>query len=194
MIEKNGVKLSINGVTHKIAIEAPWTTYYKEVNALFKLDPEVSVLYNHEEPELKIVVRGNLEKAASIGRFFPRIKKFGNVTLNISVVDANGQSVPDINCPNQEAIEKMFADNEAVSFIKHVETIFGDTITYVVFEREVVQFYADNLTDLFGVISTLYQNIARDVFEDTIVAAGTCFFCTNIANFSNIEKATAKWP
>ena len=37
---------------------------------------------------------------------------------------------------------------------------------YVMFKPEVVQYWDDNLGDPHGNISTLAQEIARDVFED----------------------------
>jgi hypothetical protein len=39
-------------------------------------------------------------------------------------------------------------------------------LTYVAFKKEVVQFYADNLRDPNGFKSTLYQDIAEDVFGE----------------------------
>ena len=189
-----------------LRLSAPWTLFYQEVNALFEKDPEVKVLYNYEEPELKIAVKGNDEKAAILGRFIPTEKKFGNVTLNISVVGDDGKPVPDVNLPDEVAIEKAFAGNEAVSFIKHVQTIFQDNITYVVFKKEVVQYFGDNMSDLYGAISTLYQNIALDVFADTLASKGNFLFCTDVndnlgyaftwlknANVS-LGKPLGEWP
>ena len=39
-------------------------------------------------------------------------------------------------------------------------------ITYVIFKNCVVQFFNDNLNDAHGVISTLYQDIAAELFAD----------------------------
>ena len=39
-------------------------------------------------------------------------------------------------------------------------------MTYVVFKNCVVQFFNDNLNDCHGLISTLYQDIAAEIFED----------------------------
>ena len=48
-------------------------------------------------------------------------------------------------------------------------------LTYVVLKKEVVQFFNDNLNDIHGLETTLYQTIAKDVFDGTGV-----FFCTDI--------------
>jgi len=179
MLKSNVELNALDSDKAKLRLSAPWTIFYKEVVALFKKDEEVNVLYNDEEPELKLWVKGNDQKAAALARFIPTTKEFGNVILNMSVVGNDGQPVPDINCTTEEAIELVFRSNQAVSFIKHVETMFHDRITYVVFKQEVVQFFADNMTDIYGAISTLYQNIAKDVFEDTLSFSGACFFCTD---------------
>lgn len=161
-----------------LRLSAPWTIFYQEVYALFKNDPEVKVMYNDEEPELKLWVRGNDEKAACIARFFPRTKKFGNVILNMSVVGNDGQPVSDVNLPDAMAVSKMFEGNGALAFTKSVETLFGDTLTYIVFKKEVVQYYSDNMFDLYGCTSTLYQTIAQNVFSDTL-SPDKCSFCTD---------------
>ena len=165
-------------VKASLKMSAPWTIFYKEVYELFKRDPQVNVLYNYEEPELKLWVKGNDEKAAALARFMPTTKTFGNVVLNISVVGDDGQPVPDINCPDIEAFKKMFDGNGAVSFVKSIQTPFGDTFTYAVFVKEVVQFFSDNMFDLYGATSTLYQTIAADIFEDTLAEKGGFFFTT----------------
>ena len=51
--------------------------------------------------------------------------------------------------------------------------------TYVVFKNCVVQFFNDNLNDPHGVLSTLYQDIAREVFGDCGMAGGVAY-CTDV--------------
>ena len=48
-------------------------------------------------------------------------------------------------------------------------------MTYVVFVKEVVQYFNDDLGDANGVCSTLYQDIAKRLFTST----EGVFFCTN---------------
>ena len=51
-------------------------------------------------------------------------------------------------------------------------------MTYVVFKKEVVQYFNDSLGDIHGVCSTLMQDIAKDIFEDT----EGVYFCTDTEN------------
>lgn len=175
-----------------LKLQSPWVLFYKEVCALFARDPEVKVLFNNDEPELKIQVKGNDEKAACIARFFPKEKVFGNIVLNCSVVGDNGQPVPDVDLPDSIAIQKVFEDNGALSFIKEVQTPFQYSITYVVFVKEVVQYYSDNMYDLYGATSTVYENLARDIFEQPFRGENYCSFCTD-AEIS-LGCPLGEWP
>jgi len=40
-------------------------------------------------------------------------------------------------------------------------------MNHVVFENKVVQYFNDQLDDPYGVKSALYEDLARDVFEDS---------------------------
>jgi len=52
--------------------------------------------------------------------------------------------------------------------------LFNNPVDYVVFRNEVVQFFNDEMGDPNGLKSTLYQDIAKDVFADK----DGIFFCT----------------
>jgi len=174
----------------QLRMSSPWCNFYKEVAAFFAKDAEVKVLFNNEEPELKLLVE-NEKKAAALSAIMPTAKKFGNVTLNISVVPANGETIePAVD------LNAAFEGNGAVSFIRSVENMFGDVLTYIVFQREVVSYFADNLADYYGAINTLYQDIAEDIFEETIGLAGTAFFSTDLETNTAMALGTplGEWP
>ena len=67
------------------------------------------------------------------------------------------------------------AGNPVFAFTKTNEGVFTIPLSYVVFKNRVVQFFADNLQDVNGNITTLYETIAKDVFGET---PGICF-CTD---------------
>lgn len=151
---------------------APWVTYYREVDELFKKDKEVFVVLDEENVELKIYVN-NQSKASAIQYLLPTEKEFGNVILKIEVIPANGMkmrnvdeaSILDIAC-------EAFRDNDAVYTVTGVRSMFD--LIYVIFRKEVVQYFDDNLGDINGNCSTLYEVIARDVFRDVGVK-----YCTD---------------
>ncbi len=191
LLASNAEVDAVQGVKGNLRLSSPWVIFYKEVSAFFQEDPEVTVLFNNEEPELKIQVKGNDEKAACIARFFPKERAFGNVILKCSVVGDDGQPVPDINCDDKTAIDLMFKGNGAVSFIKKVDTIFGYTIVYVVFAREVVSYYSDNMYDIYGATSTLYQDLAAEIFGQ-LLHGDYCSFCTDAE--VSVGCPLGEWP
>lgn len=151
---------------------APWVTYYREVNELFKKDKKVLVVFDEENVELKIYV-DNPAKASAIQYLMPTEKEFGNVTLKIDVIPANGKTLRDVNTSNILTIAcDAFLDNDAVYMVTDVRSAFD--LVYVIFRKEVVQYFDDNLGDINGNCSTLYEVIARDVFNDMGIK-----FCTD---------------
>ena len=143
---------------------APWVTYYREVDALFKKDKEVFVVFDEENVELKIYVKDQI-KASAIQYLMPTEKEFGNVVLKIDVIPANGKELREVSTSNIVTIAcDAFRDNDAVYMVTDVRAVFD--LVYVIFRKEVVQFFDDNIGDINGNCSTLYEVIARDVFKD----------------------------
>ncbi len=193
LMKSNVETNALASVKGALKLQSPWVLFYKEVFAFFAKDPQIKVLFNDEEPELKIQVKGNDEKAACLARFFPTQKAFGNVILNCSVVGDDGQPVPDVNLDNKTAIMKMFEGNDAVSFIKDVPTPFQYSILYIVFAKEVVQYYSDDMYDLYGCTSTLYEDIARDIFQNAMdISSDFCSFCTDAE--VSLGTPLGEWP
>lgn len=161
---------------------SPWTNFYREIEALFAKDSEVKVLMNEEVPEVKIYV-DNSRKADAIAYLLPEEKDFGNVKLKITVVPAN-----DGIKSKFDAIQEAFLGNPALSYVWQARTPFGE-FDYVVFDAEVVQYFNDDMRDVNGNKSTLYQDIARDVIGEE---ANLCF-CTDAVN-KNLMKPLGEWP
>lgn len=177
----------------KINLSPPWIIYYREIEEMFKFDPEVRVLYNNDEYEVRLYVE-NAEKAEALSALIPREKEFGNITMKVNVVPANevNSSIDE----RSELFKKAFKGNGALSYITDIRGVLGYDITYIVFKRTVVQYFNDDISDANGNCSTLYQEIAKHIFgEDTGV-----FFCTDVkANLGDEEVPSlgvqaANWP
>lgn len=151
---------------------APWVTYYREVDELFKKDEEVFVVLDEENVELRIYVN-NQSKASAIQYLLPTEKEFGNVILKIEVIPANGMKIRNVDETNiLDIVCDAFRENDAVYMVTGVRSMFD--LIYVIFRKEVVQYFDDNLGDINGNCSTLYEVIARDVFRDVGVK-----YCTD---------------
>ena len=150
-------------------LSSPWVLYYREVEALFAEDPGVTISLDEVTCTLKIYVDNNPEKAEALTQLLPAYKYFGNIALKIEVLPSNIQATSKI-----DLFRKAFSGNPAVSYIETVDGIFR--ANYIVFKNKVVQYFADDLGDINGMHSTLYQDIAQDIFgsEEGI------YYCTDL--------------
>ena len=174
----------------KMKLSPPWCQRYSQIAALFKYDPEVHVIFDEDNYEIKLYVDDD-DKAAALTALLPEEYEFGNIKLKIQVVPANGEeTIIDDDTPIDELYETAFNGNGAFAFAKTIHGVMLlDGITYVVFNKQVVQYYTDNLSDYFGNHSTLYQDIALDVFGER----PNLYYCTNIEDpvFSELSE---EWP
>lgn len=153
----------------------PWQIFYSEIKEMFRGDPDISLFYDKDEQSIKLYV-DNPKKAAALECILPESKEFGNVNILISVIPSNMDLYNKIvsktfDQENWQTYIDAFEGNPVFESVKHFDTLY---ITYVIFKKEVVQFYTDDMSDINGKTSTLYENIARDVLKNT---AGV-FFCT----------------
>ena len=147
-------------------IAPPWVTFYSEIEALFGSDPAISIQIDEDEKIVSLFVEG-VAKADALAQLLPSEKTFGNVSVKICVVPAN------VMPKRIDLFVEAFKGNPAFSYATTSSGI-GFEFDYVVFRNKVVQFFNDNLGDVNGNESTLYEEIARDVFEDT-----GAMFCTD---------------
>ena len=159
---------------NKLKLSPPWTIYLHQLQAFFKKDPAVKIFYNERDGEITLYVRED-NKAEALRGLLPYEKSFGNVSVKINVVP--NEIVPDTD---KHVIEEAFTGNEALSYIRVVEAP-GEPFIYVVFKKEVVQYFNDDFTDLHGVCSTLYQTLADEIFEKV---PNNVFFCTDTGTVS----------
>ena len=152
----------------KINMSAPWLTYFREIEALFKQDPEVTIKFSGDPPRMVIYVE-NAIKADAISKLLPSEKNFGKVVATIKVIPANEKETKAV------LIQRALDGNPIFNRMVSAEGIFINPIHFCVFKKEVAQFWDDNLGDINGNISILYEDIAEDIFEDT----EGILFCTD---------------
>lgn len=160
----------MNSKLTNLNLSAPWVEFYQEIKALFGDDPAIRIDYNKDEKVISLRVEGQ-DKAEALEALLPKEKTFGNVTVKLLVIPANL-----LQTSRLSLFQAAFEGNPAFSYAKEVEpSVAAFGASYVVFKKKVVQFFNDDLSDVYGVKSTLYEEIARDVFGPD---AGV-FFCTD---------------
>ena len=166
----------------KLKLSPPWITYVNEVNALFGEDPDINITYDNSKMKLALYVKG-AEKAAAISQLMPLEKNFGNISLKIFVIPENGGKLHLIK-DKERIFIYAFENNPVLSFVLTTPSDIWDfNSIYVIFKNEVVQFFNDNLKDIRGNMSTLYQDIAEDVFEEMYGVS----YCTDLPEGTDIQ-------
>lgn len=171
-----------------LKLAPPWITYVSEVEQMFKYDKQVHVVYDNDELTLKLYV-DELNKADALEQLLPEEMVFGNVTLKISIIPANTVRVT--RTDKEGIFEYAFFNNPVLSFIRTVQGVFANNLTYVVFAKRVVQYYNDNLGDIYGQRSTLYETIAKNIF----LPQEGVYYCTDARDVDGLfGNPLGEWP
>lgn len=154
-----------------VKLSAPWVSYWHKVKALLGDDPDIQLEYNDLENKIKVLVNG-VAKADALTQLLPAEKTFGNVTVRTVVVPANLQQAD-----RADLIKDALTGNPNFAFMQKITGISTNRYAYVVFKKKVAQYWNDNLGDLHGNVSTLYQDLAKEIFggDDGIM------YCTDNA-------------
>ena len=176
----------------RLKVSPPWITYIHKLTALFDEDPQIAfnVDFSADRGPSVTLSINNGEKAAALIKLLPTEVEYGNITLTVTV-DCNHISNRAF-VSKKELFETAFEGNPifAYAVAPADEGYWYPTITYVVFKNCVVQFFNDNLNDCHGLVSTLYQDIATDIFLDE-VSEGV-FFNTDVEK--KLGKPLGEWP
>lgn len=123
-------------------------------------------------------------------QILPTEVPFGNITLEVII-----EGVPSDRAflDKKELFETAFSGNPAFAYVvspADKSAVWFDMV-YVVFKNCVVQFFNDNLNDCHGILSTLYEEIARNVL--TGEGSYGVYFNTDIER-GNVGKPLGEWP
>lgn len=151
----------------RVSLEAPWYSYCKKLQALFKLDKDIVVndLCDTDDPDYNYVIYievKNHKKYEALSRLLSDGVTFGSVEVRIYIYDEENDGVE--NAGQIKLYETLFEDNPLVKDIRTVTDPAGVDHSYVRFQPEVIQFFDDNLQDYNGNWTGLAQDIAKEVF------------------------------
>ena len=152
-----------------VKLSPPWYEYVNKIKALFDADEDIIVSFNEAAVELILRV-DNTDKFEALSHLLPAEKDFGGQKLKITMVPAN-----DAAKDNRQYLKDLFKGNPNVTRIEDVTGPITNSMTFIEFERDVIQYYNDNVADLHGNRTTVLEEIAREVFTDR----DGVFFCTD---------------
>lgn len=146
----------------ELKLSPPWITFYHEVEALFAEDSDVLVLFDEDDLTVRLIVTDE-EKAKALDAIMLHNVTFGNVTITVTVKYSEPNE--DKFAAKVRTFRKAFANNPAVTDILVAGNPIISQAGFVMFKKEVVQFFNDDLGDPFGRKSMLFQDIAEDVMD-----------------------------
>lgn len=170
-----------------VKLSPSWYTLWNEIKASIGNDPDVKVnpLVTKSSPfEVPIDVTGH-DKAVAIVSIMALRHQLGNITVDIQVKDEKGNVVSPETPESPEQLVEMvkkalgnnawFVDVVAKSPFPHARTI-----VYPVFKKDVIQFFNDDLSDLYN----NYNNVVAFVFGDVLNPApgGFSLYCSTAQN------------
>lgn len=167
-----------------LKLVSPWIDYYRKLDALFAPDPNVMVAYDEDGSTHTITLYVDGErKAAALGTLLKNEVRFGEVVLTIKVVPSN-------NVENKyfTLLKDAFDGNDAVRETVSVDDPVGGKHDFVIFKPEVVQYPNDDISDFYGLRSTLYQELAKEVI-DIPEEGDAIHFCTGDKRCDFIEMS-----
>lgn len=175
----------------RLKMSPPWVVYINKIIALFDGDPQIAcnVDYTGKSPYI-VLACNNGDKVTALQRILPEEVPYGGVTLKIGV---DGTPSNKTFATKKELFETAFAGNPAFEYaVAPAEDGYAwFSMVYVVFARDVVQIFSDNIADAHGVISTLYQDIASEVLTGEDVNG--VYFCTEVPH-EGLGKPLNEWP
>jgi len=175
----------------RLKISPPWITFINMIEALFDGDPQIACNVEESASGPSIVLAtNNGDKAAALLKLLPSEKTFGNIKLKI---DVDCDHVSNLAFPTMKSLfDTAFEGNPAYAYsVTPGDDTWFFSATYVVFKNCVVQFFNDNLNDCHGLISTLYQDIAAEVFEDA--GLNGVYFNTDVERGA-LGMPLGEWP
>lgn len=175
----------------RLKILPPWSIVIRKFEALFDGDPQIACNTNFSGSNPAIVLAcNNGDKVTALQQILPEEITFGGVTLKVAV-DGTPSNRAFTN--KKELFEVAFSGNPAFAYaVSPADDGYNwFSMVYVVFNNTVVQFFADNLNDCHGIISTLYQDIATELLTGPAVQG--VFFNTNVER-AGLGLPTGQWP
>ena len=175
----------------RLKILPPWSIFISKMVALFDGDPEIACNTNYEGSSPSIVLAcNNGDKVTALQQILPSEVEFGNVKLKVGV-----DGIPSNRAftNKKELFDTAFAKNPAYAYsVSPADDGYQwFSMVYVVFKNCVVQFFADNLNDCHGIISTLYQDIAEEILTGD--GAQGVYFNTDVERGA-LGLPLGEWP
>lgn len=151
-----------------LGLQSPWVTYNNYIHAILDPDPDIEVgdiekVSDNVDGIKKIdIIVNKHDKAEALKAVMMQKIVFGNITVFINIIDT------EVDDDQEALVEKFRVLFENNPIVKKIETITDPANvdhSFICFDPVVVQFYNDDMTDLYGNYNGLFEDIAREIFN-----------------------------
>jgi len=166
-----------------LRLSPPWHTFFNFVKHAIGKDRQVKVLEMKEVSEVDFLIQietKDKDKALALATILEPYKEFGNIKVYVEVLCFGKVVMPSEKkqnvCTLMNFYEKAFGAND---YFVHVEfkDFFGNMMLFPVFKKEVIQFFNDNLADLYqnfnGVVADVFKEILRFQIDEVSIRPST---------------------
>lgn len=160
------------------SVSNPWYTLWRKIYFTLSQDEEVSVSGLNKENDNKyniVVTAKQMHTAYALSQVIKPIFSFGNVKVEVIVKHQNIGILPSTKEDEQFMDEEVgllicaeFRNNKLFKGVvlvpKKEESLFAGKVV-ILFAKEVVQFYNDDVTDIFGNFNELVAYVFADIIK-----------------------------
>ena len=145
-------------VDNNLTLSAPWYTFAKTVKYIFEKDPDITVAFSDEiNGTLTITIEtSSPKKLISIKKIVGSKRNFGNINVVIKYALTT-------NAITTEDYQLAFADTGLIDQIIESQDPMGTD--FVVVNRDLVQFYNDNIFDYHGNITMTLEEAILSIIN-----------------------------
>ena len=154
-------------VNEEVGLQSPWIILHKGIYNLLSQDPDITVAPNMIDAGNGVyethISSSNYEKLTALKKILINETKMGNITARL--VFDYAAPTDDIEV---EDWRTAFEGNPLFKDIVPVSTPTGSEVDYVLFSRDILTYYVDDLSDLYGNKHIIVADLVNQVANETI--------------------------
>ncbi|WP_433751087.1 hypothetical protein [Falsibacillus pallidus] len=166
-----------------VQLSPPWVTYQNELKYSVGQDPNVIVgplIPAGGNYIIPVTVLGD-EKAIALATLLKSHVEFGNVSINIVVINGDQEIVEPVPCPLGAfaiagLVEQALSGNPYYEdVVVKRQNMGGNNAVYPVFKPEVIQFYNDDISNLCNNFTAVASKVFEDVMKEDLCSVSILY-------------------